>query len=196
MASIAYKRVSSISQSDIRQLDGMVFDMEFTEKVSGGSKANRPELANMMKFARKGDTVHVHDISRLARNVGELINLVKELNAKEVSIKFHKENLTFGADIANPMNELMLSVLGAVHQFGKDIINQAAAEGRAVAINRGVHMGRASSLSPEQREYLINQAAQGMNITALAKELGISRATAYNVINNKTWKVKKPLQAT
>lgn len=183
MASISYKRVSSLSQSDDRQLDGMTFDMEFTEKVSGGSTANRPQLEAMIKYARSLDVVHVHDISRLARNVGDLIAIVKQLNAKGVSIKFHKENLTFGADIANPMNELMLSVLGAVHQFGKDIINEAAKEGRATAIKAGKHMGRVAALTAEQQEEIKTRLANGENKSALALEYGVSRATIYNTIS-------------
>ena len=81
MANVGYIRVSSADQNTARQLDGVQLDKVFTEKVSGAS-TDREQLHAMFDYVREGDTVHVHEISRLARSLIDLNTLVHDLNKK------------------------------------------------------------------------------------------------------------------
>ena len=109
--SVGYIRVSSVEQNEIRQLAGVDLDMQFVDKITGSVKS-RPELDKLLNHVRSGDTVHVHDISRLARNVSHLLEFVELLTKKGVSVKFHQEGLHFTSD-QNPIQDLMLTVIGA-----------------------------------------------------------------------------------
>ncbi|MDO8652025.1 MAG: recombinase family protein [Undibacterium sp.] len=173
---LAYIRVSTITGNTARQLDGMTFDLVFEDKVSG-KDTNRPQLQAMKKHARTGDTIHIHEISRLARNTSDLLKLVEEFTGKGVTLIFHKENLTFTGGANNPMNTLMLTLLGAVASFERSLINERSAEGRAVSKK---HQGRKDSLTLEQQAQI--RARQSESKVALAEEYGVSRATIYNTL--------------
>lgn len=175
---VGYVRVSSVGQNTARQLDGMTFDEVFTDKCSG-SDTNRPALKAMLTHVRRGDTVVVHEISRLARNTADLLSLVEQLTAKGVAIEFMKEKLTFSGDKDNAMNRMLLTMLGAVSTFELAMINERRAEGQAKAREAGKHMGRHAKLTPKQADEIRSRAAAGENKTELAGEFGVSRATLY-----------------
>lgn len=120
----------------------------FTDKVSG-KDVNRPQLALAIHFARKGDTLIVHSMDRLARNLEELQKVVRELTMKGVCVEFVKEHLTFTED-DSPMNKLLLSVLGAVAEFERSMILERQREGIALAKSQGKYKGRRPSLTLEQ----------------------------------------------
>lgn len=178
---VGYVRVSSIGQNTARQLDGVTVDQTFTDKCSGGD-TNRPALKAMLAHVRKGDTVVVHEISRLARNTADLLALVKQLTDKGITIVFKKEQLTFTGDKSNPMNQMLLTMLGAVSAFELSMINERRAEGQAKAREAGTHMGRHAKLSADQVATICQRAAEGESKTALAEEYGVSRATLYAAI--------------
>ena len=100
-SNVGYIRVSSYSQNTDRQLVGVELDKKFTEKASA-KNADRPQLEACLEWLRDGDTLHVHSIDRLARNLFDLQKIVGQLTAKRVTVQFHKENLTFSGD-SNPM---------------------------------------------------------------------------------------------
>ncbi|MYM65408.1 recombinase family protein [Pseudoduganella sp. FT55W] len=179
---VGYVRVSSVGQNTVRQLDGIELDETFTDKCSG-SDTNRPELKRMLTHVRKGDTVVVHEISRLARNTADLLSLVQQLTEKGVTITFHKEQLTFTGDKDNPVNKMMLTMLGAVSAFELAMINDRRAEGQAKARAAGKHMGRSAKLNKETQDKLRKEAAvPGANKAKLAEDYGISRATLYAIL--------------
>ncbi len=91
---IGYIRVSTIEQNLERQLEGIKLDRRFIDKVSGKS-VDRHALQEMLVYVRDGDTVIVHSMDRLARNVDDLRQIVKGLTAKQVKLKFIKECLEF-----------------------------------------------------------------------------------------------------
>lgn len=180
---IAYIRVSSVGQNTARQLDGVSLDKTFEDKVSG-KDTNRPALQECLVYLREGDTLHVHSMDRLARNLDDLRRMVKELTGRGVAVKFHKEGLTFTGD-DSPMATLLLSMLGAVAEFERSLIAERRQEGIAIAKAKGdVYKGRKPSLSDEQAAELSKRAAEGENKAALAREFGISRATLYTYIGN------------
>lgn len=172
MAQVGYIRVSSADQNTDRQLDGIPLDEVFTDKVSGAS-TDRPALQEMLRFVRKGDVVHVHSIDRLARSLEDLLSLVKGLNAKGVAVHFHKEQLQF-TGAGNPMQELMLSLLGSVAQFERSMIKERQAEGIAKAKAKGVYKGRIKVVDDEAIRSAI---AGGLSFRRAAQELGVSLST-------------------
>ena len=174
---IGYVRVSSIEQNTERQLEGMQLDEIFTDKASGKDTA-RPQLEAMLKFARRGDTVLVHSMDRLARNLDDLRKIVSDLTRRGVKIQFMKESLTFtGED--SPMANLMLSVMGAFAEFERALIRERQREGVALAKQRGAYKGRKRALSAAQVATLKERVAAGETKTTIAWDLGISRETLY-----------------
>ena len=153
----------------------------FTDTVSGKS-AERPQLAAMLAFVRDGDTVIVHSMDRLARNLDDLRRLVRELTGRGVAVQFIKEQLTFTAEDA-PMATLLLSVLGASAEFERALIRERQLEGIALAKARGAYAGRKPSLTSGQAEALRARAAAGEPKAGLAREFGISRQTLYSYLS-------------
>ena len=178
---IGYIRVSTIDQNTERQLAGMTLDRTFTDKASG-KDAKRPQLQAAMNYAREGDTFVVHSMDRLARNAEDLHRIVRELTEKGVTVEFIKNGLTFKPDQKDPMANLMLSVLGGVAAFERDIIRERQKEGIAIAKAKGVYQGRAPSLTPEQALELRRLAAEGVPKAQLARDYGISRETVYQYL--------------
>lgn len=174
---VGYKRVSALDQTDLRQLDGVETDKLFTDKASG-KDTNRPQLNAMLSFVREGDTIVCHAMDRLARNLDDLRKLVLELVKRGVHVRFVKESLTFtGED--SPMAHLLLSVIGAVAQFERDLIRERQREGIALAKQRKVYLGRVRSLSVIQADDLRRRIKAGEQKALLAREFGISRTTVY-----------------
>lgn len=145
---IGYVRVSSLEQNPERQLEGVQVTRVFTDRASG-KDINRPELERLLVFIREGDTLVVHSMDRLARNLDDLRRIVQGLTKRGVRIEFLKESLAFtGED--SPMANLMLSVMGAFAEFERALIRERQREGIALARQRGVYRGRKKSLNDEQ----------------------------------------------
>jgi DNA invertase Pin-like site-specific DNA recombinase len=177
---IGYIRVSTLDQNTERQLDGIELDKTFTDKASG-KNTKRPQLELMLSFVRSGDTVIVHSMDRLARNLDDLRRIVQTLTGKGVHIEFIKEHLTFtGED--SPMAKLMLSVMGAIHEFDRALIKERQREGIALAKKRGAFKGRRKSLSQAEVAELRQQIEAGASKAQVARELGISRQTLYQYL--------------
>ncbi len=177
---VAYIRVSSVDQNTDRQLSGLSFDETFTDKVSG-KDTNRPALTECLRHLRKGDTLHVHSIDRLARNMSDLMNLVRELTERGVAVKFHKENLTFTGE-QNPFQTLQLQMMGAFAEFERSMIKERQREGIAAAKKKGKQIGAKRKLSPEQVADIKARLASGETKKDLASEFGISRQTLYTAL--------------
>ena len=177
---IGYVRVSSFDQNPERQLENISVNKVFTDKASG-KDTKRPELEALLAFAREGDTVVVHSMDRLARNLDDLRRLVQMLTKRGIRIEFVKEGLHFtGED--SPMANLLLSVMGAFAEFERALIRERQREGIALAKKRGAYRGRKKALSPEQVADLRQRAAAGDQKAALAREFGISRETLYQYL--------------
>lgn len=174
---LGYVRVSSAEQNPDRQLAGQHTDKVFIDKVSGKT-THRPQLAALREFAREGDVVVVHAMDRLARNLDDLRALVQEFTTRGVRVTFLKEGLTFDGE-DNPMSTLLLSVMGAFAEFERSLILERQAEGIAAAKARGVYQGRKPSLTSDQAAELARRALGGESVSALAREFGVSRQTAY-----------------
>lgn len=182
--SVGYVRVSTLEQNTARQLDGIQLNKIFTDKISGKS-TDRPQLQLCLEYVREGDTLHVHSMDRLARNLEDLRRMVRELNAKGVRVQFHKENLTFtGED--SPMANLLLSMLGAVAEFERALILERQREGVAIAKAAGKYKGGKPKLRADQVEQLKARVASGVPKAAVAREFSISRETLYTYLAAQT----------
>jgi DNA invertase Pin-like site-specific DNA recombinase len=122
-------------------------------------------------------------MDRLARNVEDMLRLVREVNDRGVSVEFIKENMSFTAGSDDPRSILMFTMLSAFAQFERSLIRERQREGIALAKAKGtVYKGRKPVLNAERVAQLREQAATGANRTKLAKEFGISRETLYQYI--------------
>lgn len=174
-------RVSTLIQNTARQLDSVFLDKVFEDKVSG-KNVDRPQLIACLAHLREGDTLHVHSMDRLCRNLDDLRRIVKELTSRGVVVKFHKEGLMFtGED--SPMSNLLLSMLGAVAEFERSLILERQREGIQIAKGEGKYKGRKPSLSAERVQELRFRVGVGIKKAALAREFGISRETVYTYLN-------------
>jgi DNA invertase Pin-like site-specific DNA recombinase len=177
---IGYVRVSTLDQNPDRQLDGVAVDGVFTDHASGKDTA-RPHLDALLRFARDGDTVVVHSMDRLARNLDDLRRVVRSLTARGIRVEFVKEGLTFTGEDA-PMATLLLSVMGAFAEFERALIRERQREGIALAKQRGVYRGRKRALSDEAVAEVRRRVAAGEQKATVARELGISRETLYQYL--------------
>lgn len=174
---VGYIRISSVDQNAERQLDNVPVDRCYTDTASG-KNAQRPQLEALLDFVRNGDTVVVHSMDRLARNLDDLRHLVRSLTERGVKIEFVKEHLTFtGED--SPMAQLMLSVMGAFAEFERALIRERQREGIALAKQRGVYKGRKKALSSSQIQLLKACIGAGEQKAQVARKFNISRETLY-----------------
>lgn len=177
---VGYVRVSTVEQNTSRQLDGVQLKKIFTDRVSGKS-TDRPQLQACLEYVREGDTLHVHAMDRLARNLDDLRRLVRQLNDKGVIVQFHKESLTFTGE-ATPMANLLLNMLGAVAEFERSLILERQREGIAIAKAEGKYRGGKPKLKADQVVALKARVATGVPKAAVAREFGISRETLYSYL--------------
>lgn len=177
---VGYVRVSTITQHEDRQLVTMEkFGVEklFQEKVSGKDK-NRPQLQQLLDFVREGDTVIIHDFSRLARSTKDLLEIVEYLNNKKVALISAKENL----DTSTATGKLMLTMIGAINEFERTNLLERQREGIAVAKKKGKYKGRKEVKIDNFEQYYNKYLNREITKTQLAKELNISRPTLDKLI--------------
>ena len=150
---IAYVRVSSIDQNEARQIESLEkygIERWYTEKISG-KDANRPKLQEMLEYVREGDTIHIHDLSRLARSTADLLVIVDLLGKKGVHLVSNKENI----DSSTPTGKLMLTMIGAINEFERTNILERTREGIAIAKREGVYKGRKPIDVPENWDEVV-----------------------------------------
>ncbi len=180
---IGYKRVSTVDQNTMRQLEGVAVDEVFEDKASGKSIVQRPALEAMLKHVRKGDVVLCHSMDRMAPNLDDLRRIVLGLTSRGVRVEFTKEGLSFtGEDSA--LSKLLLSVMRAFAEFERSLILERQREGIAIAKAAGKYKGRKRTLTEEMIAELRRRVECGEPKARLARELQISRETVYQYINN------------
>jgi DNA invertase Pin-like site-specific DNA recombinase len=177
---IGYIRVSTFEQNADRQLEGIEVARSFIDKASG-KDPKRPQLELLMGFVRTGDTVVVHSMDRLARNLDDLRRIVQTLTKRGICVEFVKEHLIFTGD-DSPMANLMLSVMGAFAEFERLLLRERQQEGIELAKQRGAYRGRKKSLSGQDIVEIRRRIAAGNSKTQVARDFGISRETLYQYL--------------
>ena len=176
---VGYIRVSSESQNTDRQLEGIELDKEFIDKMTGSTK-NRPQLEECLNYVRQSDTLHVHSIDRLARNLRDLQEIIDGLICKGITVKFHSENLTFTGD-DNPMSKLTLHLMGAFAEFERTMTRSRQREGIDAAKKAGKHLGR-PKLDKKLSVTAKQLKAEGLNVVEIAKQMELSRPSVYKLL--------------
>ena len=177
---IAYIRVSSIDQNEQRQIEAMQkYNIEkwFIEKVSA-KDTNRPKLQEMLEFCREGDTIHIHDFSRLARSTKDLLDIVELLNHKRVTLISNKENI----DTSTPTGKLMLTMIGAINEFERTNLLERQKEGIAIAKRDGRYKGGKCKKVHNFAEHYAQYLSRQISKADLAKKLCINRPTLDKII--------------
>lgn len=180
---IAYVRVSTVEQNEDRQLEALKkyeIDKWFTEKISA-KDMNRPELKKMLEFAREGDTVYIHDFSRIARSTRDLLDLVELLNNKGIHLASNKENI----DTNTPTGKLMLTMIAAINEFERNNLLERQREGISIAKREGKYKGRKEISIPNFEGHYNRYLRREISKAALSKELNISRPTLDKLIRTR-----------
>ena len=178
---VAYVRVSTEEQNEARQIEALKkhsIEKWFTEKVSGKS-IDRPQLQAMLDYVREGDTVYIHDFSRLARSTKDLLEIVERLQSKEVYLVSNKENL----DTGTPTGKLMLTMIAAINEFERQNLLDRQREGIAIAKRNGVYKGRKKVTIPDTFPALYGRySRRELNKGQLAEALHVTRPTLERMI--------------
>lgn len=182
---IAYVRVSTVEQNEARQLEALEkydIDKWFTEKVSG-KDTNRPKLQDMIEYVREGDTIYVHDFSRLARSTKDLLEIVETLQKKNVRLVSNKENL----DSSTPTGKLMLTMIGAIAEFERQNLLERQREGIAIAKREGKYKGGQVKQIDDKAfsDAYADYQTRKINKKQLAERLNISRPTLDKLLKDK-----------
>ena len=180
---IAYVRVSTVEQNEARQIEALEkYSIEkwFTEKVSA-KDTNRPQLQQMLDFAREGDTIYIHDFSRLARSTKDLLDITEQLQEKGIHLVSNKESI----DTSTPTGKLLFIVVSAIAEFERANLLERQREGIAIAKGNGVYSGRKRFKSDRFDGLYSQYINREINKSEFAKLLEVSRPTLDKLIRER-----------
>lgn len=179
MAVYGYARVSTTDQDLSTQtaaLEAHGCDVIRQEKVSGTSRAGRSELATLMEFLREGDTLVVTRVDRLARSIGDLQDIVRELRKRGANLQATEQPI----DTGSAAGKAFLDMLGVFAEFETNLRRERQMEGIERAKAKGVYKGRKPKINPTE---VSRMKAEGLGATEIANRLGIGRASVYRVLD-------------
>jgi DNA invertase Pin-like site-specific DNA recombinase len=176
MTTYGYARVSTNGQTLASQdaaLHGAGCAKVYSEKASG-ARSDRPELAKLLRRLDQGDVLIVTRLDRLARSTKDLLNILDTIGKAGAGFKSLADTW---ADTTTPHGRLMLTILGGLAEFERELIKARTSEGRKRAKDRGVHMGRPSKLTPHQRREAIARREAGEALVDIARSYNVSHPT-------------------
>lgn len=182
---VGYARTSTVDQiagieAQERDLVAAGCDKVFREQVSSVDVTQRDQLSQALDFLREGDTLVVTKLDRLARSVAHMHELLQRITAKGAALKI----LSMGIDTNTPTGKLMLNILGGVAEFEREIMLERQREGIAKAKAEGRYKGRVPT-AQRKADQIKKLVAEGVGASEIAVQLGISRASVYNVLKAK-----------
>ncbi|MDX7828070.1 recombinase family protein [Aeromonas caviae] len=181
MALVGYARVSTGGQSLEVQLRALAeCNKVFKEKVSGASD-DRPQLTLLLDYVKEGDVVMVTKLDRLARNTRHLLEISEYLQHKQVALRI----LNLGIDTSTPTGKLMLTMIGAIATFERELMLERQAEGIELAKRRGVYKGRKPTAMAKGNEVLA-LVAKGLPRAEIAKRTGISISSVQRILRSQS----------
>ena len=175
MSKAAYVRVSTAEQNEARQREALAvrgIDKWFIEKASG-KNTDRPEFQKMLDWVREGDTIYIHDLSRIARSTKDLLDLLDVLREKGVALVSGKESI----DTSTATGKLLVTMVAAINEFERANLLERQKEGIAIAKREGKYKGRKAVTVPDPPRHYERYQRREVSKAALARELGISRPT-------------------
>jgi DNA invertase Pin-like site-specific DNA recombinase len=176
MTIYGYARVSTDGQTLVAQdaaLSAAACAKVYAEKASG-AVTDRKALAKVLRLLKEGDTLIVTRLDRLARSTRDLLNTLDTIAKAGAGFKSLADAW---ADTTTPHGRLMLTVLGGLAEFERELIRARTGEGRARARARGVHMGRPPKLTPHQQAEARQRRANGETLTDIARTYGVAHTT-------------------
>jgi len=182
MTLYGYARVSSLDQDlaiQEEKLRAAGCQVIRAEKRSGTGRAGRTELQLLLDFLHKGDTLVVTRIDRLARSVKDLQDIVHELRSKGVALKATEQSV----DTSSAAGKAFFDMLGVFAEFETNLRRERQLEGIKAAKAKGIYKGRKPSIDPAQVRRLLE--VEGLGPSAIARRLGIGRASVYRVLAGK-----------
>ncbi|MGL5423683.1 MAG: recombinase family protein [Serratia fonticola] len=177
MARVGYARVSTVGQSLEAQLKALQDCEKVFQETISGSKDDRSQLKSMLEFVREGDTVVVTKLDRLARNTRHLLEIAEFLQRKRVSLKI----LNLGIDTSTPTGKLMLTMIGAIATFERELMLERQAEGIAIAKAKGKYKGRKPTAMAKEVEVL-GLLDEGLPKAEAARRVGISISSVQRIL--------------
>ena len=180
MSIIGYARVSTLDQdhtTQIERLESVNCKKIYSEKKSGTTKKSRVELAECLGYLREGDTLAITKIDRLARSARDLHNLVYDLEKGGISLLVLDQNI----DTRTSTGKAFLGMLATFAEFETNIRKERQLEGIAKAKEKGVYKGRKATAQQKKPE-MLELLEKGMSKPKVAKELGVSVASVYNIL--------------
>ena len=178
MTTLGYARVSTQDQELVAQIANLRAagaDRVFSEKISG-VRADRPQLRKLMATLHEGDTVLVTRLDRLARSTRDLLNIVDTVAKSGAGFKSLGDTW---ADTTTPHGRLMMTVLGGLAEFERELIRQRTGEGRTRAMANGVKFGRRPKLTAHQRAEALKRLAAGETLASVARSFNVAISTVW-----------------
>jgi DNA invertase Pin-like site-specific DNA recombinase len=176
MARMGYARVSTDGQSldaQVAQLKGERCTKIFREKISG-SRSDRNQLKRLLRTIERGDLVIVTRLDRLARSTRDLLNILAAITEQGAGFRSLGDAW---ADTTTPHGRLMLTVLGGLAEFERELIRVRTGEGRARAKARGIRLGRRPKLTLHQRQEAIARRENGETLADIGRSYNVSHST-------------------
>src|SRR5262245_28907299 len=183
MTVYGYARVSTVGQSLAAQdaaLHAAGCAKVFAEQVSG-TKTDRAELGKLLKRLDKDDVLVVTRLDRLARSTLDLLTVLDKVGKAGAAFKSLADTW---ADTTTAHGRLMLTILGGLAEFERDLIRARTSEGRKRAKAAGIHMGRPAKLTPHQKQEAIERRNKGETLVAIARSYNVSHATISRLAGN------------
>ena len=177
MAIVGYARVSTTGQSLDVQISALSGCEKIFKEIISGAKDDRPELQAMLEFVREGDTVHITKLDRLARNTRHLLEISEYLQCKGVALNI----LNIGINTATPTGKLMLTMIGAIATFERELMLERQAEGIALAKLKGKYKGRKATARSKAQE-VIELLEKGLSKPEISRQLGIGITSIYRIV--------------
>ncbi len=177
---IGYARVSTRDQNldmQVSALAGAGCEKIYTEKVSGVGE--RAELQAALQYLREGDCLVVYKLDRLGRNMKDLLDIIEQLQTKNVSLVSLRDNI----DTASTSGKLVMHIFASLAEFERDLIKERTEEGRREAKKKGVKFGRPKQPKPEKASMCAQLYKNGNSVSAIMRTTGIkSRNTVYRYL--------------
>ena len=168
-----YARVSTQEQETHAQTDALFragVGFIFSEKKSGGSPVGRPELEKLLRLLKRGDTVVVYKLDRIARSLKDLLRIIERIEEKGAQFR----SLTESLDTTTPAGRMLFHMVGAFAEFERELIRERTKAGMAAAVKRGVKLGRHYAMSREDEAEALRLWYEGkMTRTAIARKFGV-----------------------
>src|SRR6266566_4811076 len=184
MTAYGYARVSTNGQdlaAQVAELMAAGAAKVFKEKVSG-AKTDRAELAKLIRRLEPGDVLIVTRLDRLARSTRDLLNVLATVGEHEAGFRSLRDAW---ADTTTPHGRLLLTILGGLAEFERELIKARTGDGRIRAMQRGVRFGRKPKLSPFQIAEAVRRREAGETLTDIARSYGVNHATISRLMSRR-----------